>query len=355
MVRNIILKALLLPFALIYGALSYLHGLLYDTGVLASIKFTIPVINVGNLTVGGTGKTPHIEYLINSLKPYLKLAVLSRGYKRKTQGFREVLINDTVNDSGDEPLLFKKKYSDLNVYVAENRVEGISQMLMKTPDIQTVLLDDAYQHRAINPYLNILLTEYEFPFFNDFYLPTGRLREWRSAYKRAKIIIVSKCPMDLSESDKNAFLEKLKPTKDQKVFFSYYKYFDPYYIYKTEQRVKLNSDLSVLLISALASTSYLNGYLEERIVDLHSLEFTDHHNFSFDEMETFKEIFENLENDKKIILTTEKDAMRLNEHRDYIMKNKIPIFVLPVSVDFLFDQKEEFDNTIKSLLLEFKS
>jgi len=355
MVRNTLLKILLSPLSLIYGILSYLNGLLYDTGVLASIKFTIPTINVGNLSVGGTGKTPHTEYLINTLQPYIKLAVLSRGYKRKTQGFREVQINDTVKKAGDEPLLFKRKYPDLNVYVSENRVDGISQMLMKTPDIQTVLLDDAYQHRAISPYVNILLTEYYHPFFKDFFLPSGRLREWRSAYKRADIIIATKCPADLSVKAKDEFIHELKPYENQKVFFTNYKYYNPYFLYNSENRITLNSDMSVLMISALASSSYLYSYLKETTGDLHSIEFTDHHVFTFDDMENFKKIFDHLSNNNKIILTTEKDAMRLDEHRDFILKNNLPVYVLPVSVEFLFNQKDEFDQLIKKFLLEFKS
>lgn len=355
MVRNIILKVLLLPFSLVYGFFSMMNNMFYDSGLLSSIKFTLPVINIGNLTVGGTGKTPHIEYLINILKPYIKLAVLSRGYKRKTKGFKTVELNDTVQSVGDEPLLFKRKYRDLDIFVSENRVEGVSQLVMEKPEIQTVLLDDAFQHRGINPALNILLTEYEYPFFNDFYLPTGRLREWRSGYKRANIIIVSKCPENITETDKKEFIKKLNLTSKQKVFFSYYKYFNPYYLYDANQRINLTSEISILLISAIASTSYLNTYLESKVGDFHSLEFTDHHEFSFDEMEHIKRIFDSLNNTNKFILTTEKDAMRLNNHRDFILKNKLPVFVLPISVDFLFNEKTEFDKTIKSFLLEFKS
>lgn len=355
MARNIILKVLLFPFSIIYGFFSFMFNIIYDTEGLASIKFTLPVINVGNLTVGGTGKTPHVEYLINLLNPYIKLATLSRGYKRKTKGFKEVLTQDDVKNAGDEPLLYKRKYPDLNVFVAENRVEGISQMLMKMPDIQTVLLDDAFQHRAIDPALNILLTEYEFPFFKDFFLPTGRLREWRSGYKRSDIIIVSKCPSDLNQTERENFISKIKPLDHQKIFFSQYKYFNPYFLYNSKQRINLDENTSVLLISALASTSYLNSYIESKVSDFHSLEYTDHHEFSFDEMEYFKKIFDGLTGVNKIILTTEKDAMRLDAHRKFILDNKLPVFVLPVSVDFLFNQRQEFDDTIKSFLLDFKS
>jgi len=251
--------------------------------------------------------------------------------------------------------LYKRKYKDIKVYVDENRVEGISKILMQTPDIQTILLDDAFQHRTISPALNILLTEYDYPFFKDFFLPSGRLREWRSGYKRADIIIVSKCPVNITEKERELFVKAIKPLKKQKIFFSYYRYFDPYFLYDPSKRKSLNKNTSVLLISALASTSYLMNYLEDKTDELHSLEFTDHHNFTFDEMENFKKIFDHISNDDKIILTTEKDAMRLDLYRDFIIKNNLPIYILPVAVDFLFDQKNNFDNTIKQFLLDFKS
>jgi len=355
MFRNIIIRILLLPFSLIYGFFSVLNNLLYDTKVINPIGFTVPVISVGNLTVGGTGKTPHTEYLINLLKPYIKLAVLSRGYKRKTTGFKEVLPDDDVYKAGDEPLLYKRKYPDIKVFVAEDRVEGISKMLMKVPDIQTIILDDAFQHRTVAPAINILLTEYDYPFYKDFFLPSGRLREWRTGYKRADIIIVSKCPVNITEEERKLFLERIKPLKNQKIFFSFYRYFNPYYIYDPMQKKTLNDNTSVLLISALASSSYLINHLREKTGDLHSLEFTDHHNFTFDEMMQFKKIFDNISNPDKIILTTEKDAMRLDVYRDFIIKNRLPLYILPVAVDFLFGEKTKFDNTIKQYLLDFKS
>jgi tetraacyldisaccharide 4'-kinase len=355
MVRNWVLKILLLPIALIYGFFAGLYSKLYDLKFLIPIKFTLPVISIGNLSVGGTGKTPHTEYLINLLKPYIRISVLSRGYKRTSKGFQEVLPNSDVKNAGDEPLLFRKKYPDMKVFVAESRVEGISQMLMKSPDIQTVLLDDAFQHREIDPGLNILLTEFDFPFFDDFFLPFGRLREWRSAYKRADTIIVTKCPLELNEEKKNEFLHRLSPLKSQKVFFSFYKYFQPYFMYDTNKRTEIKKDQPILLISALASTSYLISYLQTTGCDFHSMEFNDHHEFTFDEIENMKSVFSELKGENKIILTTEKDAMRLNEYRNFILTNDLPVFVLPVSVNFLFDQKREFDNYIKDFLLQFKS
>ena len=343
-----------MPVALVYGFFSLLYSKLYDHNFLYSVKFSLPVINIGNLSVGGTGKTPHTEYLINLLKPHIKIAVLSRGYNRKSRGFHEIEVDTSVIKSGDESLLYKKKYPDVGVFVSESRVDGISRMLMKTPQIQTVLLDDAFQHRGIKPGLNLLLTEFDRPFFKDFFLPFGMLREWRTAYKRADAIIVTKCPDDITADKKNNFLAGFKHQNKQKIFFSRYRYFKPYYMYDHTARTELTSKLTVLLISAIASTSYLSKYLDSVGCVYHSVEYTDHHNFSYDDMLDLKTIFTELKSENKLILTTEKDAIRLNEFREFIIKNKLPVFVLPITVDFLFGQKDEFDIYIKDFLLDFK-
>lgn len=343
-----------MPVALVYGFFAILYSKLYDHNLLYSVRFSLPVINVGNLSVGGTGKTPHTEYLINLLKPFIKIAVLSRGYNRKSRGFQEIAVNTPVTISGDESLLFKKKYPDIGVFVSESRVDGISRMLMKNPLIQTVLLDDAFQHRGITPGLNLLLTEYDKPFFKDFFLPFGMLREWRTAYKRANAIIVTKCPAELTDIQKNKFLEKFRQQKNQKIFFTRYRYFKPYYMYDHTFRTELTEDMTVVLISAIASTSYLSKYLDSLHCMYHSVEYTDHHNFSYDDILDLKTIYTELKTEKKIILTTEKDAIRLHEFREFIIKNQLPVFVLPISVEFLFEQKNEFDQYIKDFLLEFK-
>lgn len=354
MVRNWILRLLLLPLALIYGLGSLIYNQLFDWGILARIRFSLPVIGVGNLSVGGTGKTPHTEYLINLLKPYLQVAVLSRGYKRNSRGFLKVQPSHTVREVGDEPLLYKSKYNTIGVFVDENRVEGISQMLMKNPEIQTVLLDDVFQHRSIIPGLNILLTEFDYPFFNDFFLPYGKLREWRTGYKRADTIIVTKCPTKISKNEMNNIIHKINPLPHQTVFFSRYKYYNPYFIYNFNSILKLDESYRVVLISALASSSYLLNYLQGLNVDVTSLEYTDHHDFTHDEIEKLKIIYDNLTSQKKIILTTEKDAMRLDVHREYIIQNKLPIYILPVSVEFIQDDQLSFDEYVKNFLLDFK-
>ena len=198
MVRDFILKVLLSPFAILFGIGVAFKNILYRVGLLKGLRFSIPVINLGNLTVGGAGKTPHTEYLIRLLKEYITVSTLSRGYGRSTKGYLHVHAGNTADQVGDEPLQYKRKFPDITVAVCESRSLGIPKLIQHNPNVQSILLDDAYQHRSVEPALNILLTEHDHRFTHDFLLPVGRLREWRSAYKRADRIIVTKCPHDLS-------------------------------------------------------------------------------------------------------------------------------------------------------------
>ncbi len=354
MVQSILLKILLLPFSLIYGFFSILFNALYDLKFLSPVSFNVPVINIGNLTVGGSGKTPHTEYLIRLLKPYLEVAVLSRGYKRKTKGFKTVELHDTVLTVGDEPLLYKRKYPDTGVFVDESRSEGIPFILMRQNQTQVVLLDDAYQHRAVKPGLNILLTTYDKPFFKDFFLPTGTLREWRSAYRRADIIIVTKCPFQLTTGDQAKMLEKINPQPNQRVYFSYYRYYRPYYIYDPSVTVDMDESTDVLLVSGIASSTYMAQYVADMVNSLEIMDFTDHHQFSNEDLTGIKNHFDAIPATKKLILTTEKDATRLDLHRDFIRDNKLPVYLLPVDIDFHFREKNAFEEDIKNYLLNFK-
>jgi tetraacyldisaccharide 4'-kinase len=354
MIQNKLLQLLLLPFSLIYGITVSLRNMFYETGILRSAEFNIPVISVGNLSIGGTGKTPHIEYLVRLLNSHLNIATLSRGYKRKTRGFRFVQPNHRVQHAGDEPLVYKRKFPDLVVAVSESRVVGIPQILQFHPEIQVVLLDDAFQHRSVIPGLNILLTEYRRPFYKDYLLPSGRLREWRSAYRRADIIVVTKCPPRLSNESRNTIMEALLPREHQKVYFSYYLYGQPYFIFNSAYRYPLREGLTVLLIAAIAHTDYLLDYLVEEVSDVKTAYFEDHHFFSHHDMSQLKISFDRIPESQKIIVTTEKDAVRLAEHRKFILENKIPIYVLPIKVDFHFGQGEDFDLTIKRHLLNFQ-
>lgn len=356
MVYATLVKILLSPLSLLYGLGVSLRNLFYRTGLLRSVSFNIPVISVGNLSVGGAGKTPHIEYIIRLLKDYVNVATLSRGYGRKTQGFMVVESHMNAGQAGDEPLQFKRKYPDILVGVAESRALAIPRLLMEDSDTQVVLLDDAFQHRAVLPGLNVLLTEYGNLFTRDFLLPSGRLREWRSAYRRADILVVTKCPPQLDLTEKEALVRELKPLPHQKVFFSYYEYGTPYYLFNPRFQTTLKEDRDVLLVSAIARADYLKTYVSENSRAVFTLEYADHHFFEESEMSDIKKAFGNIstEDNQKMILTTEKDAVRLEMHKNFIIENKLPIFVMPVQVQFHFEEKTQFDQTIRDFLLNFK-
>lgn len=354
MVQHVLFKLLLAPFSLLYGAGVGLRNQFYRWGLLKGIEFNLPVISVGNLSVGGAGKTPHIEYLVQLLKDYLNVATLSRGYKRKTKGYLVVQAQMNAEQVGDEPLQFKRKYPDITVAVSESRALGIPALVADYPATQVVLLDDAFQHRSVRPGLNIMLTEHDHPFTDDYLLPSGRLREWRSAYQRADVIIVSKCPRKEEEVHKERLEKKIDPYPHQKLYFSYYAYGQPYFALNARYRLELKPDLDVLLICAIARTEYLTDFLDEQVGSVSVMEFEDHHFFTKYDVAQLKENFERMESKNKVILTTEKDAMRLELHRQYIYENQMPVFVIPVQVRFHFGQKELFDEQVRQFLLDFK-
>lgn len=347
-------QILLAPFSLLYGIGITIRNLFYQYGILKSVRFNIPTIAVGNLSVGGAGKTPHVEYLVRLLKDYINIATLSRGYKRKTKGFKVVQRSNSAEEVGDEPLQYKRKYPDILVAVGESRTLAIPEMLNYYPQTQTILLDDAFQHRAVQPGLNILLTEYSNLFTQDFLLPSGRLREWRNGYKRADTIIVSKCPPDLSWEEKKLIEQEIAPQHHQQLFFSYYSYDNPYYIFNPRYSGPLSKQVDVLLICAIARTDYLLDYLQEKVNSVVLMAFEDHHYFTKHDIGTLRATYERMESDKKIILTTEKDAMRLELHRPFLTEHQLPIFSLPVAVKFHFEEQEKFDQSVKDFLLNFK-
>ncbi|HRO72947.1 MAG TPA: tetraacyldisaccharide 4'-kinase [Saprospiraceae bacterium] len=352
--RKIVIRVLLFPFSIIYGVVVWTVNMLYETEVLKASKFNLPVVGIGNLSIGGTGKTPHIEYLIEMLKDYINVATLSRGYKRETRGFRFVQASDTALTAGDEPLQYRRKYNDILVAVGESRAYAIPEIVKNQPDTQVVLLDDSYQHRAVQPGLNIILTAFDALFTDDYLLPMGRLREWRSGYKRADIIIVSKCPKQLSPEDRNNIYKKIAPLPHQKVYFSYFEYGYPYYLYRPEQKISLDKDLTVILLSAIANTDYLMQYLETVVDNIFEIEYTDHHIFDYHDIEKILRIYGNTAGERKIILTTEKDAMRLELHKETLRAKGIPVFVLPLKVKFHDEDAVGFEAAVKSFLLDFK-
>ncbi len=355
MSEDILIRILLLPFALLYGIGVGIRSLFYRAGILRSVRFDLPVISVGNLSVGGAGKSPHIEYLIRWLDQYLQVAVLSRGYGRKTAGFRPVTIIDTAEQSGDEPLQFKRKFPGVPISVGESRALGVPELVKRNPDTQVVLLDDAFQHLAITPGLNILLTEFSHPFTRDWLIPSGRLREWRTSYRRADLIVVTKCPADLTAQQKLEMTTEIDQYPWQKVFFSKYRYGKTYDLLRPDVLRPLDLDTDVLLISAIANTDYLLEFLKNEVRSVQTLEFEDHHFFSENDLEDLKRRFEAMPPRNKIILTTEKDATRLELHRELFWKNDLPVFVLPIEVEFLGEDEAKFREAVKGFLLDFKS
>lgn len=353
MVQTTLAKLLLAPVSLLYGLGVSFRNWTYRRGIQKSISFSVPVISVGNLSVGGAGKTPHIEYLIRALDPYLDIATLSRGYRRKTRGFLEVNPRMTAEQVGDEPLQYARKFPGVSVNVAEERAYAIPEIMARRPETQLVLLDDAFQHRAVQPGLNILLTEWDRPFTRDYLLPSGRLREWRGGYTRADVIIVSKCPRQLDRAAADALIEEIEPLPHQRVFFSYYDYAAPYYMLDHRYRLRMEEDISLLLISAIARTDYLVEHLQRSSTLVQTLDYEDHHFFTRRDLGLLKTRYDNLPGQHRAIVTTEKDAMRLELHREFIASEKLPIFVLPLAVRFHFGEGAVFDALVRDYLLEF--
>ena len=339
-------KIFLYPFALIYGALVWLRNRLYDSGFFSSVEFSVPVISVGNLSVGGTGKTPHVEYLIRLLQYQYKVATMSRGYKRRTQGF--LLADESANALriGDEPMQYHMKFPDVAVSVAEERMTGIPSLVQKVPDVDVVLLDDAYQHRSVKPGLNILITDFSKPFYDDFILPYGRLREGRTAYKRANVIIVSKCPPDLSKAAAGEIREKINPLPKQHLFFSTIQYDQPYDLF-TGETASLEGK-SALLVCCIAKPQPLIDHTEALAGQVHVLSYPDHHYFLSKDMEEIKETYDNWDVTNKVIVTTEKDATRLHLQKEKLSALNTQVIVLPIEISFLFHEGEQFDRLINA-------
>ena len=327
----IFFRKILFPFAVLYGWITQLRNFLYDTGIFKSYAFDVPVIAVGNLSVGGTGKTPQIEYLIRLLSEKYRVATLSRGYKRQSKGF--ILANDTSTASqlGDEPFQFYKKFQNTSVAVDADRKNGIEQLLSLPDKPEVILLDDAFQHRKVKAGFYILLTSYDDLFCDDFILPMGNLRESRSGVKRADIIIVTKCPNDLSEIEQNKI--KKKVGLDSPIFFSSIAYDDSVYSSDNSFKVSEIKTQTKLLLAGIAKPKSFFAYLqnENDIV----MKFSDHHHFSEDDILNIKKQAKN-----NLIITTEKDFVRLN---DSISKEQL--FYLPIKTSFIFGGND-FDKTI---------
>jgi tetraacyldisaccharide 4'-kinase len=343
---------LLLPFALLYGFIVTIRNWLYDKNILKSSAFGLPLICVGNLSVGGTGKSPMVEFLVMHLKGRFNVATLSRGYKRKTKGYALANENTTAIEIGDEPLQFYKKFPDVPIAIGEERLDAIPQLLHDRPQTQVIILDDAFQHRAVKAGLNILLTDYGNLFTRDFFLPTGDLRDSRSSYQRAEIIVVTKCQASLSEEEKKSIVHEIDPQKGQQVFFTAIAYGAPYHI-TSRSLTALEETTEVLLVTGIANPRPLKKFLEERIQTYYMMHYNDHHIFSIDDWRDIKNRFDSIETAKKMILTTEKDAMRLLKFSAEI--DGMPFYVMPIEHRFLFNEEQVFLNSVTGFIENFKT
>ena len=340
----------LLPLSWCYGVGVKLRNLLFETGVLKSRSFQVPVIAVGNITVGGTGKTPHVEYLVRVLKDSFKVAVLSRGYKRDSKGFIIAGSDTPMHMIGDEPYQMKEKFKNVTIAVDKNRCHGIERLVENDKKLDVVLLDDAFQHRYVKPGINILLVDYHRLIIYDTLLPAGRLREPLQGKDRADIVIVTKCPKDLKPMEYRVITKAMSLYPYQRLFFSTLEYDNLRAMFPNAHNNKIQqlSDLQdhhTLLLTGIGSPQQLEHDLSPVITHLTPLTFADHHQFRKKDIQLINETFNALPS-PRCIITTEKDMTRLKDTEGLSEEIKKNLYVLPVRVKFMQDQEELFNQQI---------
>lgn len=342
------------PLSWFYGAGVWLRNLLFDSGILKEKTYDRPVICVGNITVGGTGKTPHTEMLLRLLMPQHKVAVLSRGYKRQTSGFRLATSRSTMQEIGDEPWQMKQKFADAIVAVDANRRHGIERLLSdpQTADVDVILLDDAFQHRYVRAGMNILLTDYHRLITDDYLLPAGRLREPLTAKERATMVIVTKCPPDITPIGYRVIRKSLNLKPFQKLFFSTFRYGRLRRLFKETpgQQEELSPDTHVLLLTGIASPQQMQMDLQRTTRHITPLCFADHHQFTPHDMQRIEEAFTAMQGSKRLIITTEKDAARLRTVEILSPVIRRHLYILPIEVDILCGQQAEFEQAINDFV-----
>jgi tetraacyldisaccharide 4'-kinase len=355
------LKILLYPVSFLYGVVVYFRNRFYDLNILKSKEFDVSVISIGNITVGGTGKTPHVEYLIELLKDKFEVATLSRGYKRKTKGFLWVEPDSKVLEAGDEPLQIKRKFPDISVSVCENRVTGVQKLLDstgdKSPDV--ILLDDAFQHRRITPVINIVLIDYNRPLEDDNLLPVGNLRESASQLRRANIIIFSKCPpAEVTPIMRRIMQNNVGLRPYQAMFFTTFDYGKIKHVFSEKvlgDDFYKNHEYAILIVTGIAYPRLIPEYLKQFADETEMLQYPDHHNFLPKDLKTISQKFESLKREKRVIITTEKDAVRLAELPDLNDEIRKALYFLPVKVKFLDEEGKLFNKKILNYVGENKS
>lgn len=341
---------ILYPFSLIYGLVVGIRNTLYNKGILPSTEHNVPVICIGNLAVGGTGKTPHVDYLIGLLKPHFRVAILSRGYKRKSKGFRIITALDTVAMAGDEPLQLAIRHSDITVAVDRNRNKGIREIMRQRPETSVIIMDDGFQHRSVVPGKSLILSDYSNLYINDCLLPCGSLREHRRNVRRADIILITKTPRGITAMDMRILFKRIGKYPYQNLYFTALKYGPPVPVFPSEASGSETAgdlkDAEVLLITGIANPAPLVSHLDEICRLVRHTRFPDHHNFTADEISRLKpETIEDFSG-RFYIFTTEKDAVRLRmieELPDWFRRS---VYFIPVEIEFLNEDTKEFNNHI---------
>ena len=342
----------LLPLSWAYGLVVKLRNTMFEIGLLKSRSFNVPVISVGNITVGGTGKTPHVEYLVNLLKDIFNVAVLSRGYKRKSKGFILAEENTTMQEIGDEPYQMKQKFPQVSIAVDKNRCHGIDMLTEQDKALDVILLDDAFQHRYVKPGINILLVDYHRLIIYDTLLPAGRLREPLSGKDRADIVIVTKCPKDLKPMEYRVIVKAMSLYPYQKLFFTTLEYGMPYPLFPKDTLVhdiSLTSlaNRNVLLLTGIGSPEQMIHDVTPLAATVTPLTFSDHHQFKGKDIQLINDTFAGMA-EPKCIVTTEKDATRLNTTEGLSDEVRRHLCILPITIKFMQEQNSNFNQQIIS-------
>lgn len=344
---NIIRLIFLAPLGILYGLIAWVHRRLYEGNPSRRFASALPTICIGNLAVGGTGKTPHVEYLVRLLSSQYRVATLSRGYKRRTEGFLSTMQNQnlTAEAIGDEPMQMHVKFPKIEVTVCEQRKEGLLRLQASESHPDVVLLDDAYQHLKVRCGLNILLTDFSRPYWRDLPLPAGNLREFRSAAKTADVVVVTKSPANLTEAAASLFARENGLHQQKHLFFSTYQYEPPVPLTPLAADFHLNEQTKILLLTGIANPQPLLSHLKSQFADIEHISFPDHHQFTEDEIGNLCQKLAKY-GENSVVLTTEKDAMRLQ--RDNLKKIVYlhPFFTIPIKVEFLFNADKEFNKII---------
>lgn len=345
---------LLWPLTIWYGVGVWLRNVLFNIGILRETTMPVTTIGVGNLACGGTGKTPMVEYLLRLFADEYRTAMLSRGYRRQTTGYVQDDGSGDVSRLGDEPTMVAGKFPNVTVAVCEKRVEGVRQLLQGEEPPQLIILDDVYQHRYIKPTVNILLTDFHHPYCNDHVLPYGDLREYRKAARRAHIIIVTKSPALFHPMSFHNLRQRLKVRSYQRLYFSYVEYDHPVALFADSgmrETVELGSVSQVLLVSGIAHAEEMTQYVKKysKVV---SMPFGDHHDYTLDDVAKIRERFNQMNSPNRIVLVTEKDAVKLRSEEMRQALAGLPVYSLPMRMVIMNSKDDNFDSVLRNRVKE---